>query len=375
MKWIWEEENWQQFNYDAAKFISFEREFHRNAGMIIGALSGVSSDDASELQVTLLSDEAVDTSKIEGEILDRDSVQSSIRKHLGLQTDARRPGPKEAGVSQMMVDLYKNYREDLTEERLFSWHRMIMNGRIDLDVVGGYRTHADPMQIVSGRLDVPKVFYEAPPSFTVPAEMKRYIEWFNQAGNDGLLPTIIHAGIAHLYFELIHPFEDGNGRIGRAIAEKALAIGARQPLITSLSSILEQDKKAYYRALEQANTSSNITLWLTYFSEKVLEAQTHVQGMVSFIINKTRFFEKYSNQLNDRQMKVALRMFKEGLYGFKGGLSAENYIRIAKTSRATATRDLSEMIEMGSLRKTGKLKHTRYFLAIARSDDSWSNNG
>ncbi|ODS72260.1 MAG: cell filamentation protein Fic [Cytophagaceae bacterium SCN 52-12] len=367
MKWIWEQEDWPQFKYDATKFDSLEREFHRNAGLIIGALSGASSDDVNELRVALLSNEAIDTSKIEGEVLDRDSIQSSIRKHLGLQTDNRRAGPKEAGVSQMMVDLYTNHREPLAEERLFSWHKMIMNGRVDLEVTGGYRTHADPMQIVSGRLDMPKVFYEAPPSSRVPEEMKKYIEWFNQATEHGL-PTVVHAGIAHLYFELIHPFEDGNGRIGRAIAEKALAIGARQPLITSLSSSLEQDKKAYYQALEQADTSIDITAWLIYFSGKVLEAQAHVQQMVSFIIDKARFFEKYGKILNERQMKVALRMFKEGLNGFKGGLSAENYIRIAKTSRATATRDLSEMVETSALRKVGKLRHTRYYLALSSDD-------
>ena len=368
MRWIWEQEHWPQFSFDAETFDRFEREFHRNSGLILGALSGVTANDAHELQVVLLSNEAMNTSKIEGELLDRDSVQSSIRKHLGLQTDNRRAGPKETGISQMMVDLYKTHGELLTEERLFSWHKMIMNGRIDLEVVGGYRTHVDPMQIISGRLDMPKVFYEAPPSSRVPKEMRKYIEWFNKAAENGL-PTVIHAGIAHLYFELIHPFEDGNGRIGRAIAEKALAIGARQPLITSLSSIIERDKKAYYKALEQANTSININRWLIYFSEKILEAQEYVREMVSFIIDKTRFFEQYSGQLNDRQMKVALRMFKEGLNGFKGGLSAENYIRIAKTSRATATRDLSEMVEIGALRKTGKLRHTRYYLAISSSQN------
>lgn len=132
-----------------------------------------------------------------------------------------------------------------------------MNGRTDLEVTGGYRIHADPMQIVSGRLDTPKVFYEASPSSRVPDEMKRYIAWFNKAREEGI-PTVVLAGIAHLYFELIHPFEDGNGRIGRSIAEKALAIGARQSLITSLSGTIERDKKAYYQALEQVNSVSDI---------------------------------------------------------------------------------------------------------------------
>jgi Fic family protein len=368
MKWIWEQESWPEFRFDAARFTNFEREFHRNAGLIIGSLRGVSLGERDELRVTLLSNEAVDTSKIEGEILDRDSVQSSVRKHLGLQTDGRRAKPQETGVSQMMVDLYKSYNEPLTEERLFSWHKMIMNGRTDLEVTGGYRIHTDPMQIVSGRLDTPKVFYEAPPSSRVPDEMKRYIAWFNKAIDDGM-PTIIHAGMAHLYFELIHPFEDGNGRIGRSIAEKALAIGARQSLITSLSGTIERDKKAYYQALERANTVSDITEWLLYFSEKILEAQQYVQKTIDFIIDKARFFEKYSERLNERQAKVALRIFREGVDGFKDGLSADNYIRITKTSRATASRDLSEMVDLGALKKVGKLRHTRYYLIVSDDDN------
>lgn len=364
MKWIWEQEDWPDFSFDATRITQFEREFHRNAGLIIGTLNGFSSDDINELRVAILSNEAVDTSKIEGEILDRDSVQSSIRKHLGLQTDGRKVRAQEAGVSQMMVDLYTTYSEELTEECLFEWHKMVMNGRTDLEVVGDYRSHSNPMQIISGRLDFHKVFYEAPPSARVPEEMRKYIDWFNNSLKKEI-PSVIHAGIAHLYFELIHPFEDGNGRIGRTIAEKALAMGGRQSLIASLSSTIEWDRKRYYLALEQANKALDITEWLVYFSEKILEAQAYVKKMIAYVIAKARFFERFGRQLNERQIKVVLRMFKEGVEGFQGGLSAENYISIAKTSRATATRDLSEMVELGAMMKTGQLRHTRYYLGIA----------
>ncbi|UHG94910.1 Fic family protein [Spirosoma oryzicola] len=363
MKWIWQLPNWPQFTFDPAQFVHFEREFHRNAGVIIGSLAAVSADEVNELRVTLLSNEALDTSKIEGEILDRDSVQSSIRHQLGLQTDGRRSGPKETGVALMMVDLVRSYQEPLTQEHLFLWHKMIMNGRIDLETIGGYRTHTDPMQIVSGRLDRPILFYEAPPSDQVETQMSQYIDWFNRA-IEAQMPTVVHAGMAHLYFELIHPFEDGNGRIGRTLAEKALAIGARQSLITALSTTIERDKKAYYQALERADFSLDITEWLIYFSGMILETQVYVQKMIVFIVYKARYFDTYRGRLNDRQTKVALRMFGEGLAGFKGGLSAENYIRIAKTSRATTTRDLAEMVELGALTKQGKLRHTRYYLPI-----------
>jgi len=364
MDWIWERSGWPNFKFDPAEFTQSEREFHRNAGLILGSIRAVSTEDADELKVNLISNEALDTSKIEGEFLDRDSVQSSIRGQLGLQTDGRRSGTKETGVSRMLVDLYTNYDKPLDQETLFSWHQLLMNGRIDLEIIGGYRIHADPMRIVSGRLDSPQVLYEAPPSQRVPKEMETYLIWFNQSFHDGL-PTLVHAGLAHLYFELIHPFEDGNGRIGRAIAEKALAMGAKHPLITSLSSTIERNKKAYYQALAQANGSLEVTDWLVYFSNEVLKAQIQVQKLILFTVEKARYFEKFRDKLNDRQSKVALRLFREGPEGFKGGLSAANYLRICTTSSATATRDLAEMVDLGALKKTGKLRHTRYYLPMA----------
>lgn len=240
---------------------------------------------------------------------------------------------------------------------------MTLNGRTDIETIGGYRQHTAPMQIVSGRLDTPKVFYEAPPSNLVESEMNRYIDWFNSTLEGGI-SSVVHAGIAHLYFELIHPFEDGNGRIGRSAAQKSLAMSSGQPLITSLSRVLESDKKAYYRALERANSSLDITEWLLYFSQKIIDSQLYVQQLVGFIIAKAKFFQQHSGILNERQQKVILRVFREGLHGFKGGLSAENYIRIAQTSRATATRDLQELVLLGALRKEGKLRHTRYYLSL-----------
>ena len=364
MNWIWERPGWPNFKFDPAAFTQLEREFHRNAGLILGSIRAVSSEDADELKVNLISNEALDTSKIEGEFLDRDSVQSSIRGQLGLQTDGRRSSPKETGVSRMLVDLYTNYDKPLDQETLFAWHQLLMNGRIDLEIIGGYRIHADPMRIVSGRLDSPQVFYEAPPSHRVPKEMETYLLWFNQTFHNGL-PTLVHAGLAHLYFELIHPFEDGNGRLGRAIAEKALAMGAKHPLITSLSSTIERNKKAYYQALAHANGSLEVTDWLVYFSEEVLKAQIQVQKLILFTVEKARYFENFRDKLNDRQSKVALRLFREGPEGFKGGLSAANYMRICTTSSATATRDLAEMVDLGALKKIGKLRHTRYYLPMA----------
>jgi Fic family protein len=186
-----------------------------------------------------LSGEAVTTSAIEGEILNRASVQSSILRQLGLGSpDLRRFMPAEQDIAEMMVDLDRSFSQPLSNETLFGWHRMVTSGRKDLADIGRFRTSSEPMQIVSGRIGAPKVYFEAPPSKRVPAEMKGFISWFNRAAPNGKdpLPAITCAGIAHLYFESIHPFEDGNGRIGRAIAEKAMTHSFGQPVLVSLAT-------------------------------------------------------------------------------------------------------------------------------------------
>lgn len=147
MKWIWEHKNWPSFTYDKAAFDAFEKEFHRNTGVIVGALQGIASTEQEELRITILSEEALDTSKIEGEFLNRESVQSSVRKNLGLQTDGRRAKPQEAGISQMLVDLFKNYDSPLSHETLFRWHAMTLNGRTDIEIIGSYRQHTAPCKL------------------------------------------------------------------------------------------------------------------------------------------------------------------------------------------------------------------------------------
>jgi Fic family protein len=238
---------------------------------------------------------------------------------------------------------------------MFEWHRMLLSGDGTVQVRGGYRKHAEPMQVVSGPDYKRTVHFEAPPSARVGDEMARFIAWFNDTAPRGKspCPALTRAGIVHLYFVCIHPFEDGNGRIGRALAEKSLAY------------TIERKRKDYYAALERNNKESQITGWLTYFANTVLEAQNNTIKRVDFYVAKAKLYERLRGQLNERQEKVIARMFREGIDGFKGGLSAENYIRISKSSRATATRDLQDLVEKGALTKTGALRHTRYYLNTA----------
>lgn len=362
MLWNWKHTNWPEFSYISNKLEGYEKEFLHKAGILFGSLKHVSTEDQDTLKVNLISDEAFKTSEIEGEILNRDSLQSSIRGHFGLKTDNRRIPPAEQGISEMMVDLYKTYQTPLTHEQLFNWHRMLTNGRRDLLDIGAYRTHDDPMQVVSGAIDNPTVHYEAPPSSVVPDEMDAFVTWFN--GESTTLEPLTRAGIAHLYFESIHPFEDGNGRIGRAISEKALSQSLQRPTLIAISHSIEGKKKAYYSALQKNSVGLEITDWVVYFSEMVLEAQDHTQSMIDFLIEKGKFYGRFEKLFNERQTKVVERIFREGINGFTGGLSADNYITITGTTASTATRDLQRMVEIGALKKTGERKGTRYFLNI-----------
>lgn len=361
-KWNWQRADWPEFIYEPTALKTLEDDFLRHSGLFLGAYLHVAEDEKLTLTIDLLADEALKTSEIEGEILNRDSVQSSIRRRLGLASDRRSVKPAEAGIAEMIVDLYRNFEKSLSHEMLFSWHSMIMNGRRDVECIGLYRKHTDPMQVVSGRLDAPTVHFEAPPSKQVPQEMTQFIGWFNATAPNGKtpLPALTRAGIAHLYFESIHPFEDGNGRIGRAIVEKVIAQATGKPAMIALSQVLYTHRKRYYEMLEASNKNNHIDAWLNYFSEMILEAQETCQKLVEFIIKKTKFYDRFRGLLNERQMKVIARIFREGLGGFKGGLSTENYIAITGTSRATATRDLQDLVKKNAFRKTGIGKATRY---------------
>jgi Fic family protein len=361
MTWNWQHKDWPCFIYDMAAFSDYESRFLHKAGVMHGSLKHVAQYDKDTLRVQLISEEAYKTSEIEGEILNRDFLQSSIRKQFGLDTDNRRIPPAEQGVAEMFVDLYKSYDEPLDHKTLFLWHEMLMTGRRDLNDIGCYRGNEEPMQIVSGAVYDPKVHFEAPPAGTLQKEMDAFIDWFNDTRE---LPILLRAGIAHVYFESIHPFEDGNGRIGRAISEKALSQGVERPTLIALAQMIERSRKAYYKALQSASGDLDIQKWLEFFCGAVLDAQDLTQSMIDFIIEKGKFYERFSNRLGERQSKVIARMFKEGVDGFKGGLSAENYITISGAARATATRDLQALVQMGALKRVGERKYTRYYLNI-----------
>ena len=364
MSWNWEQAGWPQFNFNSKALEALEQQFLLGSGELVGAFKHVGDDDLQTLRIDLISEEAIKTSEIEGEILNRDSVQSSLRHQFGLGPDKPNIPRAERGIAQMMVDLYDHFDTPLSDDALFSWHSMLMKGSSDISTIGSYRIHQDPMQVVSGPSYKRVVHFEAPPSKRMPTEMHRFMDWFNDTAPKGNapLPALTRAGIAHLYFVCIHPFEDGNGRIGRAIAEKSLAQNLGYPSLLALAYTIARKRKDYYAALERNNQDLEITDWLDYFGRTILEAQANTISRVDFYVAKAKFYERHRNQLNDRQAKAISRIFEEGIEGFKGGLSAENYITITNASRATTTRDLQDLVEKGALIRTGELRHTRYWL-------------
>lgn len=366
MAWNWELGDWPDFIRDRQKLAAREARFLEQAGILIGTSRHISDEDRIELGISVMSLEAIDTSQIEGETLDRASVQSSIQRALGLKASRTSARPAENGIAEMMVDLLNTSGDPLSDGMLHRWHGKMLSGLTDLKILGGYRQHEEPMQIISGASYAPKVHYEAPASSAVPGHMAAFIAWFNQTAPTGETPLlpIERAGLAHLWFECIHPYEDGNGRIGRAISEKALAQGRQRPVFTSLAGALLRHRKDYYRELELASATLNADRWLNWFADIALEAQDRSLRQVEFMLAKTRLFDRLAGQLNPRQEKALLRMFAEGIDGFKGGLSAKNYMTITGAPTATATRDLTDMVAKGALAREGELKSTRYFLNL-----------
>lgn len=359
--WNWQNKDWPSFRHDTSSMEAWEDQFLQNSGVGFGVFKHFSKEEQEQLRVQLITEEAYKTSKIEGELLDRDSLQSSIRRHFGLSSDLRSIPPAEYGVTAMMVDLFKGFDQSLSHSSLFHWHTLLMNGRIDV-IIGDYRQHLEPMQVVSGSIDEPKIHFEAPPSGIIKKEMSEFIRWFNRSSMN--LKPITRSGLAHFYFVSIHPFEDGNGRIARALSEKALAQSLKRPTLIALADTIEGSRKDYYQALEDSNRSMDVTAWLNYFGKTIITAQKRTLNRMEFIIEKRKFYDRFNEHINQRQSKVMSRLFKEGVDGFKGGLSAENYIAITKAPRATVTRDLSDLVKKEALIKTGKLKFTRYYLNI-----------
>jgi Fic family protein len=367
MRYSWQQPDWPQFQYALKNIEDLLLSFAEKEGHVSGILKALPEDTQTEAIIDMMVAEAIKTSEIEGEYLSRRDVMSSIKNNLGLNQHPERITDKKAqGAAELMIDVRKSVSETLTEDTLFSWHTMIMKGNTK-HKIGAWRTHEEPMQVVSGAIGKWKVHFEAPPSARVPQEMKQFIQWFNDTQPGGpreIRKSPVRSAIAHLYFETIHPFEDGNGRIGRALSEKALSQGVGRPILLSLSKTIEGHKNAYYDALKEAQKSLKITSWIHYFVSMALDAQMEAGEQIDFTLRKTKFFARFQSQLNDRQLRVIRRILEEGPRGFEGGMSPRKYIVITGTSKPTATRDLQELVEKGVLISLGAGRGRNYQIKL-----------
>jgi Fic family protein len=367
MKYNWQQKEWPKFSYDLSAIEDMLFRFAEESGQVSGLLKAMPEDSQVEAVLNNLVAEAIKTSEIEGEYLSRPDVISSVRNNLGLNKKPDKVNSRMAdGIGQLIVTVRNTFNSPLRQSDLLSWHKMLLDSSSKLKA-GAWRTHLEPMQVISGPIGKEKVHFEAPPSSRVPDEMKEFLRWFNDTapgGSKEIKKAPVRSAIAHLYFESIHPFEDGNGRIGRAIAEKALLQTVGRPILISLSQAIEADRRSYYAALENAQRTNDITDWINYFVKTIVSAQGQAKALIEFSLRKSKFFDRYRDEVNARQLKVINKMFDAGPNGFEGGMTAKKYISVTKTSKATATRDLQLLTEMKALFVEAGGRSTRYQLNL-----------
>ena len=372
MKYNWQLPDWQNFLYDDSIIDSLCIDFAFEIGEVKGLVESLSDVIQQETILQFMISEAIKTSEIEGEFYSRQDIMSSIRKNLGVGENFGHIRDKNAqGIGKLMVIVRNSYSKQLTEIMISEWHDILMEYSKRINP-GQYRMGEEPMQIVSGSYGKELIHFEAPPSNQVPDEMKKFIKWYHdfEVKPNDIKKALIKTSISHLYFESIHPFEDGNGRIGRAIAKKCLAESLNRPLLMSISSTIERNKKKYYQSLKQAQRTLEITDWILYFSTLILESQRNAKQIVLFTLNKSKFIDQFKNEMNERQTKAILKMFENGLSGFEGGMTAIKYVSITKASRATATRDLQDLTEKKILKPKGEGRNRSYDLNLSAKDNT-----
>lgn len=351
--YIWQFENWQDFHFDADKLLQPLAVARKNQGRLLGVLEDLGFADSLRASAVSLEEDAIQTAAIEGEILDREGVRSSIAKHLGLPEAGLRVADRAVdGLVQVLLDATRNYDTPLTVERLCGWHAALFpTGHSGLHkiTVGAWRSN--PMEVISGPFGKQKIHYEAPPPKALDTEMRSFFLWWAEtlSRTDGL----IRAALAHLYFVTIHPFDDGNGRLARSLTDMALAQDEKTGMrFYSLSAQIMHERDAYYEILERTQKESgDVTEWLLWFLGCFDRAVASAEKTLSKVLMKAKFWNLHSEtELNERQRKVLNKLLDAGPGGFEGNLTTRKYLGMTKTSRSTAWREIDDMLQKGVLR-------------------------
>lgn len=363
MAYNWQHKSWPYFKYNASVIEAVALSLSAITGQMTGILQALNKAQQQETELNLMMSEALTTSAIEGEMLNQADVMSSIRNKLGINQQPEIVKDKRAkAITAMLITVKKNVQKKITLAEIKKWHLELFAGSTYIRA-GKWRTGKEPMRVISGGIGKEIIHFEAPPASRVPAEMKQFVQWYNQYETDNnVIQAIIKTAIAHLYFETVHPFEDGNGRIGRAIAEKCLSTSLGHPVLLSISSIIERNKKQYYAALKEAQSTMNIDNWLVYFAGVLVQAQQEAVNMVQFTVKNNNLLQQFRDVLNERELKVLKKMLATGMAGFQGGMTAKKYMSITKASKATSTRDLQHLHELGILALKGAGRSTFYEL-------------
>jgi Fic family protein len=344
--------DWPRFRWEHSRLSERLAEVRYRQGLLVGQMKALGFPLQTEAVLQTLTEDVLKSSEIEGEHLDRDQVRSSIARHLGIDIGGLTAADRNVeGVVEMMLDATQHYGKQLTPERLFAWHAALFpTGRSGMSKinVGTWRDDkTGPMQVISGAIGKERVHYEAPGAGRLRTEMKRFLDWFNKEDSSDL---VLKAGIAHLWFVTIHPFDDGNGRIARAIADMVLARSEQSAQrFYSMSAQIRQERKAYYDILEATQKGNlDITDWLGWFLDCLGRAIESAETTLAAILTKARFWDKFSGAaFNDRQRRIVNQL----LNGFEGKLTSSKWAKIAKCSQDTALRDIEDLVQKSVLMK------------------------
>jgi len=354
--YIWQASDWPSWRYDLAALAQSLADVSRAQGLLMGRLADVGMALRDQASLSALTEDVIKTSEIEGEQLNVESVRSSIARRLGVDISALAPVDRHVeGVVEMVLDATANCNAGVTRDRLFGWHAALFptgySGLVRINVGDWCDDTTGPMQVVSGPLGRQRMHFEAPPADRLQSETDRFINWANSASNE---PPLIKAGLAHLWLITLHPFDDGNGRIARAVGDLFLARADGSPQrFYSLSAQIQRERKAYYDILERTQKQSlDVTEWLAWFLETLHRAVDEAQHTLDAVLAKTRFWQRWaapgSAPLNERQVKLVNRL----LDGFEGKLTSSKWASIAKCSPDTALRDITDLLARGVLRKS-----------------------
>jgi Fic family protein len=364
-RYIWQAGDWPNWRYDLSALTWPLIEVSRAQGLLLGRLADVGLALRDQASLAALTKDVVKTSEIEGAVLNIESVRSSIARRLGVDIGAAAPVDRHVeGVVEMVLDATSRNAEPLTAERLFGWHAALFpTGYSGMNKIGVGQWRDDaggPMQVVSGPVGRRKVHYQAPLADVLPAKMAKFLSWANEETGE---PALVKAGLAHLWFVTLHPFDDGNGRIARAVGDLFLARADGSPQrFYSLSAQIQHERRDYYAVLERTQQGTlDVTGWLSWFLGTLARAVANAQTMLDAVLVKARFWQRRAGTpLNERQVKLLNRL----LDGFEGKLTSSKWAAIAKCSPDTALRDITQLLELGVLKKSpGGGRSTGYELA------------